>query len=277
MVEKQKSIIGLITDFGLHGSHYVASMKGVILKINPLVKIIDVSHAITSYSIIEASFILKTTYSFFPEKTVFIVVVDPGVGSSREILALRTKSNHIFIGPNNGVFWKFFEMNEINLCIKIENEQYFIEPISKTFQGRDIMAPVAAYITLGVNLRELGTEFKLENIKLTPLEYEILNKGKKITCHLQYIDEFGNGITNFPINEESIKHSIVSLEEGDLITLEYNKRTYEGTFTTHFNKSSPGSLLFLKGSSGYLEISMNQENAARRIGFKVGDLIFINL
>ncbi|MHA1193483.1 MAG: SAM hydrolase/SAM-dependent halogenase family protein [Promethearchaeota archaeon] len=277
MVEKQKSIIGLITDFGLHGSHYVASMKGVILKINPLVKIIDISHTITSYSIIEASFILKTTYSFFPEKTVFIVVVDPGVGSSREILALRTKSNHVFIGPNNGIFGNVFEMNEINLCIKIENEQYFIKPISKTFQGRDIMAPVAAYITSGVKLKELGTKFNFENIKLAPLEYEILINEKKIKCSLQYIDDFGNGITNYPIIEESIKNSFFSLEEGDLITLEHNNRTHEGTFTTHFNKSSPGSLLFLKGSTGYLEISMNQENAARNIGFKVGDLIFINL
>lgn len=277
MVEKRKSIIGLITDFGLHGSHYVASMKGVILKINLLVEIIDVSHAITSYSIIEASFILKTTYSFFPEKTVFIVVVDPGVGSSREILALRTKSNYVFIGPNNGIFGNVFEMNEINLCIKIENEQYFIEPISKTFQGRDIMAPVAAYITSGVELKELGAEFNIENIKSSPLEYEILNNKKKIKCYLQYIDEFGNGITNFPMNEQSLKDSIISLKEGDFITLEYKNRTYEGTFTTHFSESSPASLLFLKGSTGYLEISMNQENAASHIGFKVGNLIFINL
>ncbi len=109
------------------------------------------------------------------------------------------------------------------------------------------------------------------------MEYELLNNEKKIKCYLQYIDDFGNGITNFPIIEGSVKNSILSLEEGDLITLEYNNRTYEGTFTTHFNKSSPGSLLFLKGSTGYLEISMNQEKAARRIGFKVGDLIFINL
>jgi len=269
--------IGLITDFGLNGSHYVASMKGVILKINPLVKIIDISHAVTSYSIIEASFILKTTYSYFPEKTVFVVVVDPGVGSSREILALRTKSNHVFIGPNNGIFGNVFEMNEINLCIKIENEQYFIKPISNTFQGRDIMAPVAAYITSGVELRELGTEFNIENIKSSLLDYEILNNKKNIKCYLQYIDDFGNGITNFPINEELIKNSIISLKEGDLITLEFKNRIYKGKFTTHFSESSPGSLLFLKGSTGYLEISMNQENVASSIGFKVGDLIFINL
>jgi len=269
-------IIGLITDFGLHGSHYVASMKGVILKINPLVKIIDISHAITSYSIIEASYILKATYTFFPEKTVFIIVVDPGVGSSREILAIRTNSNHFFIGPNNGIFGNVFEKNEINLCIKIENENYFIKPTSDTFQGRDIMAPVAAYITSGVNMREFGTEFNIENIKSSPLKYEILNR-KKIKCYIHYIDDFGNGITNFPINKQSIKNSNMPLNEGDTITLEYKNRIYEGTFITHFSGTSLGSLLFLKGSTGYLEISMNQKNAASYIGLKVGDLIFINL
>ncbi|MBY9004052.1 MAG: SAM-dependent chlorinase/fluorinase [Candidatus Lokiarchaeota archaeon] len=269
--------IGLITDFGLNGSHYVASMKGAILKINPLAKIIDISHAVTSYSIIEASFILKSSYSYFPEKTVFVVVVDPGVGSSREILALKTKSNQVFIGPNNGIFGNIFEMNEINLCIKIENEQFFIKPTSKTFQGRDIMAPIAAYITSGVELRELGTEFNIENIKSSPLDYEIFNYEKKIKCYIQYIDEFGNGITNFPINEESIKNSVISLKEGDLVTLEYKNQTFKGTFTTHFSENPLRSLLFLKGSAGYLEVSMNQENAANHIGFKVGDLIFINL
>ena len=270
-------IIGLITDFGLKGSHYVASMKAVILKINPLVKIIDISHEISSYSIIEASFILETTYKYFPENTVFIVVVDPGVGSSREILALRIKSNHIFIGPNNGVFGNVFEMNEINLCIKIENVQYFIKPTYKTFQGRDIMAPIAAHITSGVKLKEFGTEFDITDIELFPLEFKILNNNKKINCCIQYIDEFGNGITNFPMNEESTNDSLLNLEDGDLITLEYKNRMYKGTFTTHFNKNFPGTLLFLKGSTGYLEISINQQNAANYIGFKVGDLIIINL
>lgn len=270
-------IIGLITDFGLKGSHYVASMKAVILKINPSVKLIDISHAISSFSVIEASFILKTTYKYFPENTIFIVVVDPGVGSSRDILVLKTKSNHIFIGPNNGVFGNIFEMNEINLCIKIENEQYFIKPTSKTFQGRDIMAPIAAYITSGVLLKEFGTEFNIDNLKSSPLEYKILNKDKKIACYLQYIDEFGNGITNFPINEKCSDEFPFSLEDGNSIILEYNERKFKGTFTTHFSRNNPGTLLFLKGSTGYLEISMNQQSAANYIGFKVGDLIIINL
>ncbi len=277
MLEEHKSIIGLITDFGLRGSHYIASMKGVILKINQMVKIIDISHAITPYSIIEASYILKTCYPFYPEGTVFIIVVDPGVGSAREILALKIKSNQIFIGPNNGIFGNVFERDEIALCIKIENEQYFIKPTSKTFQGRDIMAPVAAYITSGLELRDLGTEFNLENIKSSSLDYEILNKNKKIRCHIQYIDDFGNGITNFPITEEFTNKSLISLKEGDIITLEFENREFQGKFTTHFNEKPPETLLFLIGSTGYLEISMNQKNAANHIGIEVGDLIFINL
>jgi len=103
-------IIALVTDFGPKGQHYVAAMKAVIMNINPLVKIIDISHDITPYSKIEASYILKTTYKYFPKGSIFIIVVDPGVGGSRELLALKTKSDYIFIGPNNGIFSNVFDI-----------------------------------------------------------------------------------------------------------------------------------------------------------------------
>jgi S-adenosylmethionine hydrolase len=140
------NIIALLTDFGNRGQHYVAAMKAVILRINPDVKLIDISHVISPYSIIEASYILKTTYTHFPKNTVFIVVVDPGVGSTREIILVKTKTNYVFIGPDNGIFPNTFSIEEISECYSIQNEEYFNHPVSPTFHGRDIMAPVGAYI-----------------------------------------------------------------------------------------------------------------------------------
>ena len=134
MVDFNQKIICLITDFGLKGQHYIASMKAVILSINPGIRIIDLSHHINPHSIIEASYILKTTYKYFPERTVFIIVVDPGVGSSREVMVLKTISNHYFIGPNNGIFSDFF-INSIAECREIQNELSHITSRSKGGHG----------------------------------------------------------------------------------------------------------------------------------------------
>ncbi|MHA1488296.1 MAG: SAM hydrolase/SAM-dependent halogenase family protein [Promethearchaeota archaeon] len=261
------TIIGLITDFGTKGAHYIASMKGVILRINPNVQIIDISHDISSYSIIEASYIIKSTYKFFPEKTLFLIVVDPGVGSNRNILAIKTKSGYIFIGPNNGIFSNALNSEIIDECIKIENDIYFNKPVSKTFHGRDIIAPVGAYITNGISLVNFGPQFDQEKITKFPMEYEEISK-KKIRCTIQFIDNFGNLITN-------IEENSLSLEEGNIIELKSNKNLYKGRFVNFFESVPVNSLIFLIGSSGYLEISINQGNAAEKLSLKVGDIIEI--
>ena len=160
MVAFNQRIICLITDFGLKGQHYVASMKAIILNINPNIRIVDISHEITPYSIIEASYILKTTYRYFPQGTIFIIVVDPGVGSSREILIIKTESNQYFIGPNNGIFSRTFLGNIIE-CIEIQNEEFFNKPASNTFHGRDIMAPIGAHIISGIPLNAFGPNFNI--------------------------------------------------------------------------------------------------------------------
>ena len=127
-----EKIIALLTDFGSRGQHYVASMKGVILNINPNVKIIDITHNISFFSIIEASYLIKSTYKYFPKETVFIIVVDPGVGTNREILIIRTKSKHFIIGPNNGIFFNLFNKNEVKEGVFVTKDYYFIIPVSNT-------------------------------------------------------------------------------------------------------------------------------------------------
>jgi S-adenosylmethionine hydrolase len=269
MVLSHRKIIGLITDFGSRGQHYVASIKGVILNINSKVKIIDISHNITPFSIIEASYIIKTTYKYYPKGTVFIIVVDPGVGSSREILAIKTVDNYYFVGPNNGVFLGAFELHEIKECIEITNEEYFIKPVSKTFHGRDIMAPIAAYITQGVPLSNLGVNFNPHKQIYYPIEFNKISN-KELRCVIQYIDEFGNITTNVQANSFPLKI-------GAIMKIKFKQTEAKGTFVEFFNEVSKDAIILLFGSSGFLEISKNQGNAADDLGVSVGDTITIIL
>ena len=277
MKDLKKRVIGLITDFGCKGLHYVATMKAVILKINPNVQIIDINHNITPFNIYEARFLLNTTYKYFPQGSIFIIVVDPGVGSSRDILAVKLVSDYYFIGPNNGIFTNAFKSNDISECIKIQNDKYFIKPVSNSFHGRDIMAPIGAYITKNVELKNFGPYFDSKDFASYPIEYKVSIKEKQIKGIIQYIDQFGNGITNIPIEANKVKESSLNLEDGDLIQFRFNDKEYKGIFTSFFSSQPLKTLLFIKGSTNYLEISINQGNAAKQIGFKVGDTLIFNV
>ncbi|TFG13787.1 MAG: hypothetical protein EU535_04415 [Promethearchaeota archaeon] len=277
MTEAYQDIIALLTDFGPRGSHYVASMKAVILKINPNINIIDISHNVSSFSIIEAFYLLKSTYTYFPELSVFIIVVDPGVGSVRNILALKTKQNYYFVGPDNGIFFNLFHKEEIEECIIVNNNNYFNEPVSPTFHGRDIMAPVGAHIVNGVPLSNFGSPFDPNNFVKYPIKLEILEEKRLIHCTIQYLDSFGNGITNILIKNDIIEGTSLKFKEGDKIKIQIKNQEYEGKYSSHFADVPLNSLLFLKGSNGFLEISINQGNAAEHMDFKVGQIITIVL
>ncbi|MFX0033621.1 MAG: S-adenosyl-l-methionine hydroxide adenosyltransferase family protein [Candidatus Hodarchaeota archaeon] len=270
-----KRIIGLITDFGARGQHYVATMKAVILKINPNVEIIDINHSVSPFNIYEASFLIKTTHKYFPKGSIFIIVVDPGVGTLREILAIKLMSNHFFIGPNNGIFTNTFNLNDIVECVKIQNDEYFLKPISNTFHGRDVMAPVGAYISKSVDLKNFGPPFDPKNFVEYPYVYQVFQSDKIIKGTILYIDQFGNGITNIPLKENKIGKSLLTLKEGGIISLIFKNKKYAGNFTSHYDKVPKNSILFLEGSYGLLEISLNQGNAAEEIGFNIGDSITI--
>ena len=269
MEKLDNQIIGLITDFGNRGQHYVASMKGLILNINPKANIIDIAHNITPFSIIEAAYIIKSTYSLYPKNTIFIIVVDPGVGSSREIIIIRTKSEFFFIGPNNGIFTNVFDSSEISKCIHIKNEQYFNSPVSKTFHGRDIMAPIGAHLSKGVDIDKFGSELPIAKLKDFPIELKKISDNE-IRCTIQYIDEFGNIITN-------IKGNSVIFKEDTEMAIRTREQKIRGNFVKFFEEVFVNSLLFIIGSSGFLEISKNQGNAASDLGLKVGDIITVEL
>ena len=269
MDKLDNQIIGFITDFGARGQHYVASMKGIVLNINPKANIIDIAHNITPFSIIEAAYIIKSTYSLYPKNTIFIIVVDPGVGSSREIILIRTKSDYFFIGPNNGIFTNAFDSSEISNCIHIKNEQYFNSPVSKTFHGRDIMAPIGAYLSKGVDINKFGSKFPIAKLKDFPIELKKISD-YEIRCTIQYIDEFGNIITN-------IKGNSLIFKEDTEMTIRIGEQKIRGNFVKFFEEVFVNSLLFIVGSSGFLEISKNQGNAASDLGLKVGDILTVEL
>lgn len=272
-------IIGLITDFGSKGLHYVAEMKGIGLKINSDLHFMDISHEITPFQIVEANYVLQTVYHTLPKKTIFVCVVDPGVGTSRDILAFHTKDDYFFVGPDNGMFSYFIQHQLINQIVRISNSQYY-NPIYQegmksgnkftiTFHGRDIMMPVAAFMALGTPLEKFGPKITdISQLKNLSLNLEIKEyENPEISVIIQYIDAFGNLITNLDIstflkiiNQHHYRLNLICRSKR--IPLEFQK-----TFANNPSEK----VLFIPGSSGFMEICQNQQNAAHNLQLSVSN------
>jgi S-adenosylmethionine hydrolase len=193
----KNSIITMITDFGTR-SHYVASMKAIMYRINPNLSIVDITHSITPFNIFEAAFILKSAYAFFPQETIHLVVIDPEVGGERKPVLVATL-NHYFVGPDNGVFSYIYEdlANEGFSVYHLTESHYFRSTISPTFHGRDIFAPAAAWLSRGVDPADMGP--KLEDYTKVNLPKPSIQENV-LTCTVMHIDSFGNIITNLHKN-----------------------------------------------------------------------------
>ena len=292
-------IIGIITDFGERGHHYVAEMKGVGLQINPDLQIIDVAHSITPFSIIEAAFVLYKTYSTFPKDTIFVCVVDPGVGSNRDIVAIQTTNNFILIGPDNGIF-SYFSCNDlIKFITTITETEFFYKPfsesikmikdhesfnekpesnsdsqfpISSTFHGRDIMMPVAAHLSMGLEIFSIGSP-KESVFVLPDFEPNYSEKDHMLKGMIQFIDAFGNIITNVPVDEfHLLTHNKFSKFRLDFLDISYDVK-----LVPFFAENPSENILLIEGSSSFLEICQNQRNAATTLNAKVGDVFQIEL
>jgi len=247
---KKESIITLTTDFA--SDLYVGQMKGKILSINPRAKIIDLTHKVQSYSILEAAFFIFQVCPTFPPETVHIVVIDPGVGTERRALVISTENYH-YIGPDNGVFHFILDKEKVKKAVQIDMKAF--PDASFTFHGRDVFAPIGAYLSLGKGEDEFGFQIDKRLVKRLALP-----KG----CIL-YIDQFGNIITN--IKKE--------FRLGEVLTISYKKRRIKAPFVRTFCDVKEGEYAILKGSSGYIEVDKNKASAARDLGVKVGDRIFI--
>jgi len=255
---KPSGIITLTTDFG-ECDHYVAMMKGVILSINPDATIIDVTHQIPAYSIKEGSLIIKVSHTYFPSGTIHVGIVDPGVGGTRRPLAILV-DNHFFVGPDNGLFSPIIETQPHIQITHLNKKKYWLDNISPTFHGRDIFAPAAAHLSLGVNPFSMGE--KIDNPTLLPSPLPQKNNSDLVGEVIR-VDHFGNLITN--ITEEHLDPFLVSK---DLI-IRIGRVTLKKISTT-YNDVPAGHPLALIGSSHLLEIAVNMGKAPDYLGPEYG-------
>ncbi len=263
------NLIVLLTDFG-YKDPYVGVMKGVIKSINPSAEIIDLTHEVRRQDVYQAAIILYVSTRYFPRNTVFVSVVDPGVGSSRRALLIRTR-NYYFIGPDNGSLYPAATKDGIIGVYDISNSRYRLYRVSHTFHGRDVFAPIAAWLSLGIPPEMLGEKISVENIaKINIPEPEIIEN--EIMGKVIYIDIFGNIMTN--IREELLANKI---KHGTVLPVKINNKIITCKYVPSFSHVEEGETACYINSWGYFEIAINKGNAAEKYNIKIGDETTINL
>jgi len=252
-------IITLTTDYGTN-DHLVGVLKGVILKINPDVTIVDITHSVTPYDLLDGALAIAAAYPYFPPRTIHVVVVDPGVGTERRPL-LVSGQNQYFIAPDNGVLSGVFEKEQNFLVRHLTSEHYFLHPVSRTFHGRDIFAPVAGWLSKHWQPGSMGediTDFKRFAMP-KPKEADGALKGVVLK-----VDSFGNLITNF--REEDLPAE--ALQKG-AVNLQVGTHIVERLVPT-FAVGNAGEAVAYVGSNGYVEIGVNKGSASRTLGIGRG-------
>jgi S-adenosylmethionine hydrolase len=260
-----RSIITLTTDFGL-GSPYVAQMKGVILSINPAATVVDVTHAVPPQDVRQGALVLGDVTPRFPAGSIHIAVIDPGVGTERQIIGAEI-AGHFYVAPDNGLLARLAADDPGRRQVALTNREYHLPEISATFHGRDIMAPVAAHLSLGTCLDDLGPPVQT----LVPLPWpEVAADGNQISGSILTKDVFGNLITNIDASH------VARLGRLDALTVHCGGRTIRGLVRTYGQRPA-GSLVALFGSSGRLEIAVVNGNAATHLDAKTGDSVAVTL
>jgi len=255
-MDRNHSIITLTTDFG-NREGYVGAMKGVMLGINPNLTFIDISHEVHTYDVMAAAFILQQSLKYFQPHTIHLVVVDPGVGSSRRAVALR-HNNHYFVGPDNGLFTLLLETETPDQMVELIAHEG--RNMSDTFHGRDLFAPAAANLASGIPIEELGSPIK----QLKPLHWALpIDDDKGIRGWVVYIDHFGNCITN--ISRDLFQER----SKGRKTTGYAGSGIIRGIHRT-YSDVPVGEILMLFGSGNFLEVAANQGNAATLLHIQRG-------
>jgi S-adenosylmethionine hydrolase len=257
----QERIITFTTDFGLT-EHYVGTMKGVILNINPTVHMVDISNSIQSYDVLDGALAISQAYRYFPSATIHLVIVDPGVGTSRRPLLVRTEK-HYFLAPDNGVLSFVFEAEQERLEVRhITSEHYFLQPVSNTFHGRDVFAAVAGWMSKGIEASSFG-EIITDFVRFAAPKPKVMapNTIKGVVLK---VDKFGNMITNIrpadlPQLFEPEARFRVIIGKAEITKMK-----------TAYAQGTPGETFAIVGSMGYLEIATNRGMAARMVGADKG-------
>jgi S-adenosylmethionine hydrolase len=253
-------IITLTTDFGTD-DWFVGTMKGVIATVNPRATVVDITQAISTGDIRAGAFALAASCKYFPKGTVHVAIVDPGVGSKRRAIAVQTE-RYLFVGPDNGVLSFALRGEKIKTVRALENTAYFLEPVSQTFHGRDVFAPVAAHLTRGVAIAKFGPAVSTF-VRLDWPEPRVL--GRSVRGEVIYIDKFGNVITNIP----AMTIASSGREHFDI----FKGRKRMCLLGSHYQAVPAGQAVAVPGSSGYLEIAVNGGNASTTLGLRAGDRV----
>jgi hypothetical protein len=256
----KRPIITLTTDFG-NQDYYVGAMKGAILEINPNVVLVDISHQVPAHDLLGGAFTIRACYYDFPLHTIHLVVVDPGVGSKRRPILVKTE-NYYFVGPDNGVFSFIYECENIVNVWHLEASHYFRPAVSLTFHGRDIFAPVAGHLSKIMSGDEFGTP--IEDFARIPIPKPQV-QGRQMKGFVLLADRFGNLITNIELAELTAFMQAQGLKRFQLSiggkAVGPIARTYA---------EGQGETFAVPGSSGYLEVAANQKSAERILNAQRG-------
>jgi S-adenosylmethionine hydrolase len=253
-----RALITLLSDFGTRDA-YVGAMKGAILSLNPQVLPVDLTHSVPPQDIRAGALILASVAPYFPPQTVHLAVVDPGVGSGRRGLAAYCRGQ-FWVGPDNGLFHLIFQAADALSIVSLENPLYFRPQVSPTFHGRDIFAPVAAHLSLNVDLSRFGPQIT------DPVGLDLPEPRfgpATVRGEIIYVDQFGNLVSNVLVAE------LLAWQGEQDISLKAGPVVVRGLART-YSDVAPGEFLALAGSHGFLEIACTGDNAARRLNAGVG-------
>jgi len=261
-------IVTLTSDFGIN-DHFVGTMKGVILNIAPEAKIIDISHSVQPFDILDGALAIAQAYSYFPTGTTHVVVVDPGVGTARRPLLVSTE-RHYLVAPDNGVLSLILDREERVKVRHITGQHYFLQPISNTFHGRDVFAPVAGYLAKGVDPAKMGDEIS-DYVRFSAPKPKAVDD-KTFRGVVLKVDRFGNLVTNFTLSdvpglfqEPPVPFKIVIADRE--ITELHNT----------YSEALPNEVFAILGSMGYLELAASRASAAQLLGVGKGSEVHIVL
>ncbi len=257
----KRPVITLLTDFGSM-DHYVAAMKGVMLGICPAAQMVDISNEIAPFAIVEAAYTVAQAWACFPTGSVHLIVVDPGVGSTRRPMVVEA-AGHCFVAPDNGVLTMVFDAAVNHKAREITASRYFRKPVSRTFHGRDIFAPAAAYLATGLAPAKLGK--RIDDYLRLDFARPRQAEDKRWTGSILKVDRFGNVITNF---ESDIWKRLAQQPFEMRIGSHSISRV-----ATNYAEVDVGELFVIAGSAGYLEVSMNQRSAAAVLGMRPGEVV----
>jgi S-adenosyl-L-methionine hydrolase (adenosine-forming) len=256
-----RPIVTLTTDFGLN-DHFVGTMKGVILDIVPQAEIVDICHSVQAFDILDGALALAQSYHYFPSGTVHLVIVDPGVGTARRPI-LASCEQYNFVAPDNGVLSLMYAREERLSVRHISADHYFLQPVSNTFHGRDIFAPVAAYLAKGVDHEKFGDEItdyvRFNAPKPKPID------AKSMRGVVLRVDRFGNLITNFAPQDVPALFAATPPP----FKMVVGKREIT-SIKTNYGEGAPNEVFGIVGSMGYLEIAANRAAAAQLLGASKG-------